>query len=194
MSVTVIKLSRLLELHVEAEDGTSLGHVHDVRVRRVDGRYVVEGLIVGPRGLLVRLGWRRARGRAPLSPTDVVRWQDVVALEPERAPTLYRARAAGAPVDVDVSGIAADSLGAKRIGAIAWDVTQRHLADALLLDDEAIRAAQQWLWRELHLAVEPAAALGVAALQTGAYRPLVGEKVCLVLCGANFDPATALAA
>jgi threonine dehydratase len=114
----------------------------------------------------------------------------VVALEPERAPTLWRARAAGEPVDVEVGGIAADSLGAKRIGAIAWDLTQRHVRDALLLSDEAIRAAQAWLWKELKLAVEPAAALPLAALQTGAYAPRDGEKVCLIVCGANVDPAT----
>ncbi|OOG58664.1 threonine/serine dehydratase [Polaromonas sp. C04] len=114
----------------------------------------------------------------------------VVALEPELAPTLFQARAAGQPVDVAVSGIAADSLGARRIGAIAWDVTQRQVKDALLLPDEAIRTAQQWLWSELRLAVEPAAALGVAALQTGAYVPCEGEKVCLILCGANMDPAS----
>jgi threonine dehydratase len=114
----------------------------------------------------------------------------VVALEPERAPTLYRAREAGAPVDVEVSGIAADSLGARRIGAISWDVTQRHVSQALLLDDAAIRTAQQWLWRELHLAVEPAAALGLAALQSGAYVPRADERVCLVICGGNVDPAS----
>lgn len=114
----------------------------------------------------------------------------VVALEPELAPTLHSARAAGEPVDVAVSGIAADSLGARRIGAIAWDITQRHVKDSLLLPDAAIRDAQRWLWQQLKLAVEPAAALGLAALQTGAYRPHPGENVCLVLCGANFDPAT----
>ncbi len=91
----------------------------------------------------------------------------VVALEPELAPTLYRAREAGQPVDVAVSGVAADSLGAKRIGAIAWEVTQQHVKDALLLPDAAIRAAQLWLWKQMKLAVEPAAALGLAALQTG---------------------------
>ena len=113
----------------------------------------------------------------------------VVALEPELAPTLYQARAAGQPVDVAVSGIAADSLGARRIGRIAWEVTQCHVKDALLLPDDAIRAAQLWLWMEMRLAVEPAAALGLAALQTGAYVPRQGEKVCLILCGANMDPA-----
>ena len=113
----------------------------------------------------------------------------VVALEPVLAPTLFAARQAGQPVDVAVSGIAADSLGAKRIGHIGWDVTQRFVKDALLLPDEAIRQAQLWLWNEMRLAVEPAAALGLAALQTGAYVPRADEKVCLILCGANFDPA-----
>jgi threonine dehydratase len=114
----------------------------------------------------------------------------VVALEPQRAPTLHAARQAGAPVDVEVSGIAADSLGARRIGTIAWDITQRHVGDSLVLPDEAIRAAQLWLWKEMKLAVEPAAALGLAALQTGAWKAQAGDKVCLILCGANLDPAT----
>jgi len=114
----------------------------------------------------------------------------VIALEPELAPTLYRAREAGAPVDVAVGGIAADSLGARRIGAIAWEVSQRHVPQAMLLPDEAIRAAQLALWQDFKLAVEPAAALGLAALQTRAYLPQADEIVALVLCGANLDPAT----
>ena len=114
----------------------------------------------------------------------------VVALEPSLAPTLYRARQAGEPVDVEVGGIAADSLGAKRIGQLGWDVTQRFVRDALLLDDDAIRTAQCWLWKELKLAVEPGAALGLAALQSGAYQVRADEKVALILCGGNVDPAT----
>jgi threonine dehydratase len=115
----------------------------------------------------------------------------VIALEPRLAPTLHAARAAGAPVEVGVSGVAADSLGAKRIGDIAWGVSQSGgIADSILLDDGAIRAAQLWLWKEMKIAVEPAAALGLAALQTGAYVPRADETVCLLICGANFDPAS----
>ena len=114
----------------------------------------------------------------------------VVALEPERVPSLFSARAAGQPLDVAVSGIAADSLGARRIGSLAWDITQAQVRDALLLTDESIRAAQQWLWKELQLAVEPAAALPLAALQSGRYLPQLGETVCLVICGANVDLAS----
>lgn len=112
----------------------------------------------------------------------------VEALEPTAAPTLHAARAAGAPVDVAVGGIAADALGAKRIGDIAWAICQRQLAASHLVDDSAIRAAQGQLWRDLRLAVEPAAALGLAALRSGIVKPPRHERVALVLCGANFDP------
>ncbi|WP_341907031.1 threonine/serine dehydratase [Polaromonas sp. YR568] len=114
----------------------------------------------------------------------------VVALEPELAPTLFRAREAGQPVDVAVGGIAADSLGAKRIGALAWESTQAHVRDALLLTDDTIRAAQLYLWKEFKLAVEPAAALPLAALHSGRFVPAPDDKVCLIICGANLDPAS----
>ena len=114
----------------------------------------------------------------------------VVALEPELAPTLFSSRQAGQAVDVTVGGVAADSLGAKRIGQLAWDLTQAHVRDALLLTDDSIRSAQLWLWKELKLAVEPAAALPLAALHSQRYAPRADEKVCLIICGANVDPAT----
>ncbi len=114
----------------------------------------------------------------------------VQALEPHGAPTLHAARAAGEPVDVAVGGLAADALGARRIGRIAWPICQRWVAGAHLVDDAAILAAQQMLWRELRLAVELAAALPLAALTSGAVRVQPHERVALVLCGANFVPST----
>jgi len=115
-------------------------------------------------------------------------WID--ALEPELAPTLYRAREAGRPVDVEVSGIAADSLGARRIGSIAWELTRRYMNAAHLLDDADIRAAQETMWKELRLAIEPAAALPLAALATGTIATRSDERVLLVICGANLDLAS----
>jgi len=114
----------------------------------------------------------------------------VEALEPVGCPTLHAARAAGQPVDVVVAGLAADALGARRLGDIAWAVSQRHVAAAHLLPEAAISAAQQALWRECRLAVEPAAALPLAALLCGAVVSAAHERVALVLCGGNFDPTT----
>lgn len=114
----------------------------------------------------------------------------IAALEPERAPTLHAALAAGTPVDVEVGGIAADALGARRLGALAWELVQRHPLQSILLGDETILDAQKWLWQSLKLAVEPAAALPLAALRSGAVEVAAGQRICLVLCGANVDPAT----
>jgi threonine dehydratase len=114
----------------------------------------------------------------------------VESVEPVGAPTLHAAREAGMPVDVAVGGLAADALGARRIGNIAWPICQAHVAAAHLVSEEAIRQAQLALWRHLRLAVEPAAALPLAALQSGAVVPAPDERVALVVCGANFDPAT----
>jgi len=114
----------------------------------------------------------------------------VEALEPRGSPTLHAAMAAGEPVDVAVSGLAADALGARRIGSIAWPICRQFVAGAHLVDDAPIVAAQRLLWRQLRLAVEPAAALPLAALQSGLIRPARNERVALILCGANFDPAS----
>jgi threonine dehydratase len=114
----------------------------------------------------------------------------VDALEPVGSPTLHAALAAGEPVDVAVGGLAADALGARRIGGIAWGLVRRHGVASHLVPDAAIAAAQRALWAELRLAVEPAAALPLAALQAGLVLPRPGERVALVICGANLDPAT----
>ncbi|MBX6767160.1 MAG: pyridoxal-phosphate dependent enzyme, partial [Actinomadura rubrobrunea] len=114
----------------------------------------------------------------------------VVGVEPEGIPTLHRALRAGAPVDVEVSGVAADALGATRLGQIAFDVAVRTGVRSVLVPDEAIVEARRWLWERYRLLVEHAAATAVAALRTGAYRPAPGERVAVVLCGGNTDPAS----
>jgi threonine dehydratase len=114
----------------------------------------------------------------------------VVGVESESTPTLHSALAAGAPVDVAVSGIAADSLGARRIGQIGFEVAVRTGVRAVLVLDEDIVAARSLLWQEYRIIVEHGAAAAFAALQSGAYVPAEGERVVVILCGANTDPAS----
>ncbi|MBE1492734.1 threonine/serine dehydratase [Plantactinospora soyae] len=113
----------------------------------------------------------------------------IVSVEPETAPALHAALAAGRPVDVEVSGIAADSLGARRVGTIAYDVAVRTGVQSLLVDDEQIVHARRLLWDRYRVAVEHGTATAAAALTSGAYRPASGERVAILLCGANTDPA-----
>jgi threonine dehydratase len=109
----------------------------------------------------------------------------VVGVEPRTVPTFATALATGGPVDVPVSGIAADSLGATRLGAIAWDVACRTGVRSVLVDDVDVVAARRALWEHHRLVVEHGAATVVAALLSGAYVPDPDERVALVLCGAN---------
>lgn len=113
----------------------------------------------------------------------------VVGVEPETVPTLHTALAQGEPVDVPVSGIAADSLGARRIGEIGFGVAKRTGVHSLLVSDEAIVQARRKLWEDRRIVVEHGAATAYAALLTGDYAPHQGETVAVVLCGANTDPA-----
>jgi threonine dehydratase len=119
----------------------------------------------------------------------VVGTAQVVAVEPVTAPTLHAALAAGEPVDVAVSGVAADSLGARRIGSIAWEVARRAGVVGVLVDDVALLDARRQVWDRYRIAVEAGAAAPVAALLSGAYTPGDGERIAVVLCGANTDPS-----
>jgi threonine dehydratase len=119
---------------------------------------------------------------------------EVVGVEPERIPALYDALAAGHPVDVDVSGIAADSLGARRIGAAPWAVASTLVRQVALVTDDAIREAQRWLWDQVRLVAEPGGAAALAALRSGAYRPRPGERLAVVVCGSNTDPSSVTSA
>ena len=110
----------------------------------------------------------------------------VVAVESDGAPTLRDAFAAGEPVDAPAGGIAADSLAPKRIGAYAFPILHRYVApDVVLVGDDDIRIAQQALWSTLRVVAEPGGAAAFAALLSGAYRPAQGERVAVLICGAN---------
>ncbi len=112
----------------------------------------------------------------------------VVGVEPETVPTLRTALAAGRPVDIDVSGIAADSLGARRLGTIAYDVAVRTSVRSVLVTDDAIIAARRLVWDHYRIAIEHGTAAALAALDSDAYRPVAGERIVILLCGANTDP------
>jgi threonine dehydratase len=109
----------------------------------------------------------------------------IVAVEPQAAPTLNMALAAGRPVEAPAGGIAADSLAPRQIGGLMFPIAQRHVAASVLVPDEAIREAQRTLWRVLRVVAEPGGAAAFAALLSGAYTPAPDERVGVLVCGGN---------
>ncbi len=114
----------------------------------------------------------------------------IVAVEPEGSPSLARARQEGRPVDIQTGGLAADSLGCRRVGEHGFELAQRFVEQSLVVTEDAIRRAQRLLWDELRIVAEPGGAVALAGLFDGSYLPVRGERVGIVVCGGNTDPAS----
>jgi threonine dehydratase len=160
------------DARVLAGQGT-LGMELEEQVRGLDSVLIA----VGGGGLIGGVaGWYQDRVR-------------VIAVEPERAPTLHKALAANQVTDVEVGGVAADSLGARRVGELMFPIAQKFVYQSLLVSDEQIVEAQRALWQQFRLIAEPGGATAFAALLSGVYKPQPGERVGVVLCGSNADLA-----
>ncbi|MDX8442610.1 threonine/serine dehydratase [Mesorhizobium australafricanum] len=113
----------------------------------------------------------------------------IVAIEPEGAPTLYRALEAGQPVDAPAEGIAADSLAPKRVGEMMFPIAEAFVERSILVSDDDIVAAQKALWDRVRIIAEPGGAAAFAAMLSGRYVPADGERVAVLVCGSNTNPA-----
>jgi threonine dehydratase len=116
----------------------------------------------------------------------------VVAVEPERSPTLFRAMEAGRPVDAETDGIAADSLAPRRVGEHVFPIARRHVSHVVLVPDGAIVHAQRALWSLARIASEPGGAASLAALLARRYVPDKGERVGVLISGGNTDAVNLL--
>jgi threonine dehydratase len=108
----------------------------------------------------------------------------VIGVEPELAPTLARALAAGAPVDAPAGGIAADSLAPRRIGERVFPIAQRFV-ESVLVTDDAIADAQRRLWSALRICAEPGGATALASVLSGRFAPPAGSRIAIVVSGGN---------
>lgn len=113
----------------------------------------------------------------------------IIAIEPEGAPTLHRAFEAGHPVDAPAEGVAADSLAPKRVGEMMFPIAEAFVERSILVTDDAIIAAQKALWERVRIIAEPGGAAAFAALLSGRYTPVPGERIAVLVCGSNTDPA-----
>ena len=109
----------------------------------------------------------------------------LIGVEPRLAPTLTNALQAGRPVDAPAGGIAADSLAPKRVGELMFPLAQKYVERVVLVEDDAIRAAQRALWESLRIASEPGGAAAYAALLSRQYERERGERVGVLVCGGN---------
>ena len=113
----------------------------------------------------------------------------VVGVEPEGSRALYAALEANEPVDVAVKSLAANSLGAKRVGKLNFEIARKFVSGVVLVEDMAIAEAQRRLWADHSIIAEPGGAAAFAAIASGVYQPKSDERVGVLVCGANADLA-----
>jgi len=109
----------------------------------------------------------------------------VIGVEPYTSPTLTKALEAGHPVDAEAGGIAADSLAPRRVGDRVFPIAEQHVHGTVLVTEEAILAAQKILWDVLRIVAEPGGVAAFSAILSGAYQPMAGERVAIVISGGN---------
>jgi len=114
---------------------------------------------------------------------------NLVGVESHGCPTLYEALKAGEPVPIKPQGLAADSLGASQIGQLMFPLAQKYVSGVKLVSDDEIAAAQKWLWENLRVMAEPGGATAFAAVLSGRYQAGEEERIGVVVCGGNVNPA-----
>jgi len=111
----------------------------------------------------------------------------IFGVEPEGAPTMTRALAAGSPVRLESMATIADGLAAPFVGELNLEHVRRQVEDVVLVSDDEIRAAMRFLMTRAKLFVEPAGAAAVAALLAGRIPVLPGWDVAAIVSGGNVD-------
>ena len=117
----------------------------------------------------------------------------VVGVEPELAPTLSRALAAGHPVDAPAGGVAADSLAPKRVGDQVFPIASQAVAKVLLVSDDDITNAQRTLWETMRIAAEPGGAAAFASVLSGRYQPTRESALAYSSVGGTLGPSISVA-
>ncbi len=114
----------------------------------------------------------------------------IYGVEPAGADTMHRSFAAGSPASRDDVDTIADSLAPPYALPYSYALCRAAVDQLVLVDDDEIRAAMALLFREVKLAVEPAGAVSTAALLGPLRNAFAGQRVGLIVCGANIDIET----
>ena len=111
----------------------------------------------------------------------------IVVVETKGTATFANSLAMGKLTDVKVSGVAADSLGARRLGHLGWNALRSVNAESSVVSDADVLEAQSALLHEFDVVAEPAAAAGYAAIRSGRLKITDCERCLLIVCGGNSE-------
>lgn len=111
----------------------------------------------------------------------------LIGVEPVGAPTLYESLKAGRVVELPEIQTRVGTLAPRQSAQLNFDIIRQNVSEIVLVSDEEMATAQEWLWTELGIASELAGTAAMAALLTGKVQPESGERVGVLVCATNAD-------
>lgn len=112
----------------------------------------------------------------------------VVGVQVTAAPAAYRSFHGNRRVKVPVKPTLADGIAIGQPGEIPLRLMRKYVDDVVMVDEESISRALVVVLERSKLLVEPAGAVGLAALMSKKVEPK-GKKTAVVLSGGNLDVA-----
>jgi len=110
----------------------------------------------------------------------------VVGVEPEKLPSMLRAREAGIPITISPQATIADGIAVRRAGDVTLPLVSRYVDEIVTVDDEEIASAILMLLEQEKTLAEGAGAAALAALLQ-AKTNLRHRKTAVLVCGGNID-------
>jgi threonine dehydratase len=111
----------------------------------------------------------------------------IVAVEPTGSPTMKASLDAGHVVTLPEITSRVATMSCRRTDERLFEIARRNVADVVLVTDEAMLAASQWLWFEFGIAADLSGAASIAALQSGHPVFKDSRRICALICGAGAE-------
>jgi threonine dehydratase len=110
----------------------------------------------------------------------------VVGVEPDKLPSMLRARETGAPVTIAAEATIADGIAVRRAGGLTLPLVTRYVDEIVTVDDEEIASAILMLLEQEKTLAEGAGAAALAAV-VQAKTDLRKRTTVVMVCGGNID-------
>ena len=110
----------------------------------------------------------------------------VIGVEPALADDVAQSFRAGRRISIPTPATIADGLRTNCTGEKNFPIIQRYVDDIVTVSEDGIIAAMREIWEQLHIVIEPSAAVPYAAIR-GGQLAVTGQRIGIILTGGNLD-------
>lgn len=112
----------------------------------------------------------------------------IIGVEPEDAPSMYKALKAGRRISLDSVGLFADGVAVKQVGKETFKIARKYVDEVILVKTDEMCAAIKDIFEDTRTVVEPAGALAIAGMKNYIRQhKLSDENLVAIVSGANIN-------